>query len=62
MQSQAFIHFIEEAYHMEKGHIPEVPSIKFFKKQLAIIRAKSNNLKNMRDIQDNKIDKFLFNY
>ena len=32
VQSQAFIHFIEEAYHMEKGHIPKQDSISFFKK------------------------------
>lgn len=32
VQSQAFIHFIEEAYHMDKGHIPKQDGICFFKK------------------------------
>ena len=35
---------------MDRGHIPEEPSIKFFKKQLSIIRKKNNNIKQMREM------------
>jgi hypothetical protein len=62
VQSQAFIHFIEQAFHMDAGNIPKQGSISFFKKQLSTIRNKSNNIKLMREMQDAKIDEFMFNY
>ena len=59
-QSQAFIHFIEEAYQLNKGY-SDNPAIAFFNKQLRIMRQKSQNIRNMRQIQDNKIEKFIYN-
>jgi len=50
VESQAFIHFIEEAYHMEAGNIPKIQSIKFFKKQLENLRKKGNNIKMQREL------------
>ena len=62
VQSQAFIHFIEEFYHMDRGNIKQLDSMRFFKKQLSTIRKKSNNIKIMREMQDQKIEKFIHNY
>lgn len=36
--------------------------MRFFKKQLSTIRKKSNNIKLMREMQDQKIEKFMYNY
>lgn len=47
---------------MDRGHIPSSDGMRFFKKQLSTIRNKSNNIKLMREIQDAKIEKFMFNY
>ena len=55
MGTQAFMHFIEQNYHMDRGHIPYDPGLRFFRKQLATVRAKET-IKVVRELQDTKIE------
>lgn len=60
--SQSFIHFIEEAYHTERGHVPQDQSIDSLRKYLRTARSAVQGLKTLRDIQDEKIDKLIYTY
>lgn len=47
---------------MERGHIPMQQSMLTFKKYLKLVNTKGYNIKTIRLLQDEKIDKFMFNY
>lgn len=47
---------------MDRGNIKSQDGMRFFKNQLSTIRKKSNNIKLMREMQDQKIEKFMYNY